>query len=89
MVRMGTFLVVQWLRLCDPNAKNPGSIPGRGTRSHMVKLPIFQEHLTGLPFPSPGDLPDPGIELASASPALAGRFFTPEPPGKPISITEL
>ena len=28
-----------------------------------------------------GDLPDPGIELAS--PALAGRFFTAEPPGKP------
>ena len=32
-------------------------------------------------FPSPGDLPDPGIE--SASPALAGRCFTAEPPGKP------
>ena len=31
-------------------------------------------------FPSPGDLPDPGIELQS--PALAGRFFTTEPPGK-------
>ena len=33
-----------------------------------------------MPFPPPGDLPDPGIELASA--ALAGRFFTAEPPGK-------
>ena len=32
-------------------------------------------------FPSPGDLPDPGIECAS--PALAGGFFTTEPPGKP------
>ena len=41
-----------------------------------------QEYLSGLPFPSLGDLPDPGIE--SASPALAGRFFTSEPPGKPI-----
>ena len=31
----------------------------------------------GLPFPSPGGLPDPGIEPASLmSPALAGRFFT-------------
>ena len=31
---------------------------------------------SGLPFPSPGDLPDPGIEVkAPASPALAGRFF--------------
>ena len=36
-----------------------------------------QEYWSGLPFPSPGDLPDPGIE--PASPALAGGFFTPEP----------
>ena len=35
-------------------------------------------------FPSPGDLPNPGIE--PASPALAGGFFTIEPPGKPISV---
>ena len=33
------------------------------------------------PFPPPGDLPDPGIKLWSC--ALAGRFFTAEPPGKP------
>ena len=32
------------------------------------------------PFPPPGALPDPGIE--PVSPALAGRFFTTEPPGK-------
>ena len=39
--------------------------------------------LEGLPFPSPGDLPDPGIKSVSfASPALAGRFFTTAPPGK-------
>ena len=36
-----------------------------------------QEYWSGLPFPSPGDLPDPGIEPASLmSPALAGGFFT-------------
>ena len=36
-----------------------------------------QEYGSGLPFPSPGDLPDPGIEPSSlVSPALAGRFFT-------------
>ena len=36
-----------------------------------------QEHWSGLPFPSPGDLPDPGIEPASlASPSLASKFFT-------------
>ena len=33
-----------------------------------------QEHWSGLPFPSPGDLPDPGIE--TTSPALSSRFFT-------------
>ena len=42
-----------------------------------------QEYWNGLPFPSPGDLPNPGIEPASVeSPALASRFFTTEPPGK-------
>jgi len=36
-----------------------------------------QEYWSGLPFPSPGNLPDPGIEpLSLESPALAGRFFT-------------
>ena len=40
-----------------------------------------QEHWSGLPFPSAGDLLNPGIELRS--PTLAGRFFTTETPGKP------
>ena len=35
-----------------------------------------QEYWSGLPFPSPGDLPNPGIE--PKSPALAGSFFTTE-----------
>ena len=39
-----------------------------------------QEYWSGLPFPTPGDLPNP--ESEPASPALAGRFFTTEPPGK-------
>ena len=39
-----------------------------------------QEYWSGLPFPSPGDLPSPGIE--PMSPALAGRFFTTETQGK-------
>ena len=44
-----------------------------------------QEYWSGLPFPSPGDLLDPGIKLVSpAFPAFVGRFFTIEPPGKPI-----
>ena len=42
-----------------------------------------QEYWSGLPFPTPGDLPDPGIERnPPASPALAGRFFTTVPPGQ-------
>ena len=40
-----------------------------------------QESWRGLPFSSPRDLPDPGIE--PESPALVGRFFTTEPPGFP------
>ena len=40
-----------------------------------------QEHWNGLPFPSPGDLPNP--EIKAASPVWAGEFFTTEPPGKP------
>ena len=47
-----------------------------------------QEYWSGLPFPPPGDLPDPGIKCVSpASPALAGRFLTTEPPGK-SNVTE-
>ena len=44
-----------------------------------------QEYWSGLPFPR--DLHDPGIEPTSpASPALAGRFFTIGPPGKPTEV---
>ena len=43
-----------------------------------------QEYWSGLPFPPPGGLPDPGIKLRSAlSPALAGGFFSTEPSGRP------
>ena len=43
-----------------------------------------QEYWSGLSFPLPGDLPDPGIEPVSpSSPALAGEFFTTETPEKP------
>ena len=63
----------QWcLTLCDPTVcSTPGS-PIRGN--------FQQEYWSGLVFPPPGNLPDPGIQ--SASPALAGRFFTTEPPEK-------
>ena len=44
-----------------------------------------QEYWSGLPFPSLGDLPNPGTE--PVSPALPGGFFTTEPPGKPWQVT--
>ena len=44
-----------------------------------------QEYWSGVPFPTPGDLPHPGIQPASlVSLALAGRFLTTAPPGKYI-----
>ena len=43
-----------------------------------------QEYWSGLPFPTPGDLPDPGMEPETpVSPALADGLSTTEPPGKP------
>ena len=54
------------------------------TVAHQAPLSMGfsrQEHWSGLPFPSPGDLPGSGIE--STSPALAAGFFTTEPPRKP------
>ena len=50
------------------------------TVAHQAPLSLGfprQEYGSGLPFPSPGDLPNPGIEPVSlAFPALAGGFFT-------------
>ena len=53
---------------------------------HSLQAPLSmessrQEYWSGLPCPLPGGLPDPEIE--HVSPALAGRFSTSEPPGKP------
>ena len=45
----------------------------------------MQEYWSGLLFPSPGDLPDPGIK--PVSPALADKFFITEPPVKPNPYT--
>ena len=45
-----------------------------------------QEYWSGLLFPAPADRPDSGIE--TVSPAVADRFFTTEPPGKPNKLTE-
>ena len=62
---------------CDPmHCSLPGS---------SVHCFSRQEYWSGLPFPSPGDLPDPTIE--PTSPVLAGRFFTIEPPGTSRDLT--
>ena len=56
--------------------------------SYQVPLSIGfsrQEYWSGLPFPSPEDLPNPGIE--SRSPALQADSLLSEPPEKPTSIT--
>ena len=48
---------------------------------------LRQEYSSGLPFPPPGHLLDPGIECTcTLAPALVGRFFTTEPPGKPLTF---
>ena len=55
------------------------------TVTHQASLSMGfprQEYWSGLPFPSPGDLPNSGTK--PVSPALAGGFLTTEPPGKPI-----
>ena len=55
------------------------SLPGSSVHG------IFQvRSCSGLPFPTPGDLPDPGVKLGC--PSLAGGFFTTEPPGKPLYL---
>ena len=57
------------------------------TVAHQALLSIGfpkQEYWSGLPFPPPGNPPDPGIKPAlPASPVLAGGFLTTEPRGKP------
>ena len=55
------------------------------TVAHQAPLSMEfsrQEYWSGLPFPSPGDLPDPGIELGSL--ALQADVLPSEPPGKPL-----
>ena len=60
---------------CNPRDCSP---PGSSVQGIFSK-----EYWSWLPLPTPGDLPDPGIEPASlASSSLAGRLFTIVPPGK-------
>ena len=70
---MGTYRIAKslqlWLTLCDPTG--PQQL---GSSVHGISR---QEYCSRLPFPTPGDLPDPGTEpMSLTSPALSGRFFT-------------
>ena len=56
------------------------SLPGSSAHGIFQARILEWAHWSG-PFPTLGDLHDPGIQLTS--PALAGGFFTTEPPGKP------
>ena len=65
--------------MCSWNSKSSASpfcIPP-GSSIHGI---FRQEYWSGLPFPSPEDLSNPGMELLSSAPV--GGFFTTEPPGK-------
>ena len=60
------------------------------TVAHQAPLPMGfsrQEYWSGLPFPSPGNLPNPGIE--PGSPALQADALTSEPPGKPYMSIQM
>ena len=67
------FVAQLWPTLCEPmdcSSKVP-----------LYMRLLMQEYWNGLPFPSPGDLPDPGIE--PRSPALQANTLPFELPGKP------
>ena len=71
------------MHVCVQSLTSVGLFVTLWTVAHQA--PLFmgfsrQKHWSGLPFPSTGHLPDPGME--PASPALTGGFFTTEPPGK-------
>ena len=55
--------------------------PWTVTHQALLSTGFPRQFWSGLPFLSPGDLPDPGVK--PWSPELAGRFFITEPPGKP------
>ena len=62
------------------------SVAFNSLRRHGLSVRFSQEeYWSGLPFPPPGDLPDPGSEpISLVSPALDGRLFNTEPAGKPF-----
>ena len=80
---MGSYLPVFRVCVCM-RAKLPQSCLTLWTVARQAPLSMGfprQEYWSGLSFPSPEDLPHPGIE--PTSPSLTGGFFTTEPQGEP------
>ena len=80
LVLIHTFMIIvvvqslSYVQLfCNPTDGSPSGSSSIGFSRY--------EYWRGLPFPSPGNLPNPRIR-----PALAGKFFITEPPGKPTFI---
>ena len=75
--------ILEWVAI---SSSKDSSQPRDRTSVHG----ILQTRIwNGLSFPTPGDLPDPGVKPESlTSPAFAGRFFTTEPLGKPPDIED-
>ena len=73
------------LSVCTQPLRHIWLLAALWTVAHQAPLSMGfsrQEYWSGLPFPPPGDFPDPRIEPVSpTSPELGGRFFSPEPSG--------
>ena len=66
---------------CDLVTQSRLTLPPRVAHQAPLSMGFSrQEYWSGLPFPSPGDLPDPGIE--PGSPEFQADALTYEPPGK-------
>ena len=79
----GTVLCVHVSRSVMSDSATPRNVV------HQTPLSVGfsrQEHWSGSLFPSPGDLPDPGIK--PGSPALQADSLPSEPPGKPILLSQ-
>ena len=83
MLNMANYYCCCLVSKLGPTLCNPMDYSPPGSSVHE----IFQARInwSGLPFPSPGDLPDPGSK--PVSPALASVFLNAEPPGKPANYS--
>ena len=85
MIDSISFVFNKWLEMVCRAVLSPiWLLDPRAARQAPLSLGFpRQEYWSGLPFPSPGDLPHPGIK--PVSPALQVDFLPCEPPGKPIN----